>query len=508
MRMSAKKMVRTALYLAAVLMSIWPGLAFARTGNKTDPLGGLSTYVEKQMEEWKIPGMAIGVIQNDSVLFLKGFGFRDVEKKLPVTPQTLFGIASISKTFTAATVGILYDEGKLGWNTPIVNYVPDFRLSDEYATFQANMRDLLSHRTGLSPYSDLMVEVWPHEREEIYRRLRYLEPSASFRGRYQYSNVSFVAAGAIVGKLSGDTWENFVEKRLFQPLGMIHSNFDLQIESADDFSYPYKYENGQYVKLPFRDRPASNPAGGINSSAGEMINWLKLHLNKGQVEDRRILSATSMDMIKNPCVYSFYSEEKWWPPMQSAALGWDFQYYSGRQLLSKGGIIDGFSGYISFMPQEKIGIILLANRDLGLVLTDYLTYYIYDQLLNLHEFPWDKLIDDERPKYEVASEGSGKKPQARAEKIPYPGEEYAGTYEHDAYGKAVVSAENGQMQVNFNRNFIWPLEHCFQSVFKTEYDGATIRFEFSQDTSGKVISLGMQIEGTRFKVAFRRLSGS
>jgi CubicO group peptidase (beta-lactamase class C family) len=334
-----------------------------------------------------------------------------------------------------------------------------------------------------------MVYVWPHEREEIYRRLRYVKPSASFRGWYQYSNVSFVTAGTIVGKLSGGSWEDFVEKRLFKPLGMTHSNFDLQIKNVEDFSYPYKYENGQYVKLPFRDRPSSNPAGGINSSAGEMVNWLKMHLNKGQYENRQILSLASIEMIKNPCIYSFY-----------------FQFYSRYHLLSKGGIIDGFSCYISFMPQAKIGIVILANNRSAFELTHYLIYYISDQLLNLKEFSWDKLIEDERPKYKVSSEKPSKGTQAKSEKISYPRQKYTGSYVHDAYGKAVVSVENGEMQVNFNKNFVWPLEHCYDNVFKIEFSGATIRAEFNQDTAGKVISLEIQIEGTDFNVVLKKIS--
>jgi len=480
------------------------GVVFSQTSNETDRLAGFSSYVEKKMQEWKIPGMAIGVIQNDSVIFLKGFGFRDVDKKLPVTPQTLFGTASISKTFTAATAGILYDEGKLGWNTPIVDYLPDFRMYDEYATFHTNIRDLLSHRTGLSSYSDLMVDVWPHERDEIYKRLRYLKPNLGFREWYQYSNVSFVIAGAIVGKLAGDTWEHFVEKKIFKPLGMTHSNFGLQIENSDDFSYSYKYENGRFVKLPFYTRPAGHPSGGINSSASEMVHWLRLHLNNGQFDKKQVLSPTSLSVIKNPLTFFNYSEEKQWPPTMFASMGWDHQFYSGFHLLSKGGI-SGFSGYLSFMPQEKIGIIILTNNREALGLTHYLTYSIYDLLLNIKGFSWNKLIDDERPQYEVSSNKSDKKPQAQSEKASYPREKYIGSYEHDAYGKAVVSLENGEMQVKFNTSFIWPLEYCFQSVFKTEYDGATIRFAFSQDTAGNIASLEMEIEGTGFKVVYKRL---
>jgi CubicO group peptidase (beta-lactamase class C family) len=493
-------------YLTASFFLLSDSYIFCQELNEADHLGGLSQYIEKKMEEWKIPGMAIGVIQNDSVLFSKGLGFRDIDKKLPVTPQTLFNIASISKTFTAATVGILCDEGKLGWNTPIIDYLPDFRLYDEYATFHATPRDLLSHRTGLSMFSDLIIYVWPFERDEIYRRLQYLKQSHSFRQWYEYSNTSFVIAGHIVGRLSGGTWEDFVEERIFKPLGMTHSNFDLQIKNVEDFSYPYKYENGQYVKLPFDNAPARNPSGGINSSASEMVNWLKLHLNKGKFDNQQIISPTSIDMIKNPCIYNFYSEEKWWPPMMSSALGWDFQFYSGYHLLTKGGIRDGFGCFISFMPQEKIGIVILGNNRLALELTHYLTYYIYDQLLNLNEFSWDKLIQDERPKYKVSSEKSSKEQQAKSEKMSYPREKYIGTYEHDAYGTAAVYVENGELQLNFNTNFVWPLEYCFQNVFKTVYDGATIRFEFNQDTAGNVISLEIQIEGTDFHIVFGKIT--
>ena len=288
---------------------------------------------------------------------------------------------------------------------------------------------------------------------------------------------------------------------------MTHSNFDLQIKNADVFSYPYEYANGQFVKLPFRDRSASNPAGGINSSAGEMVNWLKLHLNNGQFDKRQIISPTSMGVIKNPLIFFNYSEKAQWPPTMFASMGWDFQYYSGYHLLSKGGILEGFSGYISFMPQEKIGIIILANSRPAFELTRYLTYLIYDQLLNIKEFSWDKLIEDAKPKYEVSSGKSSTEPQFKSDNTPYPQEKYIGSYEHDAYGKAVVSVEDGQLQVNFNQSFIWPLEYCFQNVFRTVYSGATIRFSFNQDTAGKVTSLEMEIEGTGFKVVFERLPG-
>jgi CubicO group peptidase (beta-lactamase class C family) len=468
-----------AIYLTASFFLPSNGFTFSQELGKADHLRDLSSFIEQKLEEWKVPGLAIGVIQNDSVLFLKGFGFRDISKKLPVTPQTLFGMASISKTFTAATMGILCDEGKLEWNTPIIEYLPDFRLYDEYATFHATPRDLLSHRTGLSPFSDLMVYVWPYERDEIYRRLRYIKPSLSFRHMYQYSNVSYVTAGTIVGKISGGTWEDFVEKKIFKPLRMDNSNFNLQIKNTVDFSYPYEYENGQYAKVPFRDRPAGNPSGGINSSAGEMVNWLKLHLNKGQFDNQQIISPTSSYVIQNPYILTYYTEEKHWAPVIFSAMGWDFQPYLGHHLLTKGGVIDGFCGYISFMPSEKIGIVIMANNRSAYDLTKYLSYYIYDQLLNLNEFPWDKIIEDKKPKYKESSEKPSEELQAKSEKMLFPIEKYTGSYEHEAYGKAAVYVENGELRMNFNAHLICSLEYCFNNVFKSEISGAPVKVEFS-----------------------------
>ena len=502
-----KHLLVVALCLTATFFSRSDGFLFSQELNNADRLRGLSEYVEKKMEEWKIPGMAIGVIQNNNVLFLKGIGFKDISEKLPVTPQTLFGIASISKTFTAAAVGILCDEKKLGWNTPVIEYVPDFRLYDEYATVHATPRDLLSHRTGLSSYNDLMVYVWPYERDEIYKRLRYLKPSLSFRERYQYSNVSFVTAGTIVGKLSGRSWEDFVENKILKPLRMNDSNFSLQIKDVADFSYPYQYENGQYVKVPFRDRPAGNPSGGINSSASEMLNWLKMHLNKGQFDNQQILSATSMDYIKNPVIFRSYSEAKQWPPMISSAMGWDCQFYSGYRLLTKGGVIDGFSGFISFMPQEKIGIVVLANNREAYGLAHYLNFYIYDQLLDLKESPWDKLIEDEKPKYPTSSDKPGQEPETESEKMLYPLEKYSGSYVHEAFRKAAVYVENGELQLNFNKSLVWPLEHCFYNVFQSEFSGAPIRVEFNLDIQGNVTSLEIQIVGTDFNIVFNKNAG-
>ncbi|MGH9800472.1 MAG: serine hydrolase domain-containing protein, partial [Blastocatellia bacterium] len=178
-------------------------------------LDGFDTFVEQVMKDWKVPGLSLAIVKDGKIVYAKGYGYRDVVKKLPVTPDTLFAIGSNSKSFTAAALGILADEGKLDWDKPVREYMPDFRLYDEYATANLRVRDLVSHQSGL-PRHDLLWYGSPLSRKELFDHLRYLEPNRKLHEKYQYNNLMFMTAGFLVERLSGQTWEEFVSKRIFQ----------------------------------------------------------------------------------------------------------------------------------------------------------------------------------------------------------------------------------------------------------------------------------------------------
>jgi CubicO group peptidase (beta-lactamase class C family) len=205
-------------------------------------LQGLDEFVHIIMQEWKVPGLALSVIKENEVIYARGFGQRDKEQGLPVTPQTLFPIASCTKAFTTAALGILADQGKLDWDTPVRAYIPSFKLYDPVASERVTPRDLVSHRTGL-PRHDL---VWYNNttatRRDLFERLQYLEPTKDLRSFWQYQNLMYMAAGYLVETISGRTWEEFVREHLFQLLEMKSSTFDVVQTSreADDYSHPYK----------------------------------------------------------------------------------------------------------------------------------------------------------------------------------------------------------------------------------------------------------------------------
>ncbi len=251
-------------------------------------LSGFTESVDELMKSDEVPGLAVCVVKDGEVVYTNGFGYRDLGKELPVTPRTLFPIGSSTKAFTAMTVGILVDDGKVEWDAPVVEYLPDFRLHDEYATLHTTPRDLLCHRTGLPRY-DFFAFFPPPDRETSFRRLRYLEPSAGFREFFQYSNLMYVVAGVLVERLSGTSWERFVTDRIFAPLGMRSGNFTVaDLRASGDFAQPHADAGGAVTEVPFRDTSWAGPAGSINSGVEEMTRWLQLHVKGGEAGGERL----------------------------------------------------------------------------------------------------------------------------------------------------------------------------------------------------------------------------
>src|SRR5436190_14910917 len=218
------------------------------------PLDGFDAFVSDVLKEWNVPGMAIGIVQSNKTIYAKGFGYRDLKQKLPVTTNTLFAIGSTTKAFTCVVLGTLVDEGKLDWDKPIRNYIPEFRLQDPHATELTTARDLVTHRTGL-PRHDL---VWYNNtsisRREVVQRLPYLEPNHAFREKFQYNNLMYVVAGHLIETITGQSWEENVRQRIFGPLGITNSNFSVRdSQSNDNFALPYQEQKGIVKRIPFRN---------------------------------------------------------------------------------------------------------------------------------------------------------------------------------------------------------------------------------------------------------------
>jgi CubicO group peptidase (beta-lactamase class C family) len=503
-----KKKISCFLPLILVLAFVFSPLFSAQKPAKKLALKGFSEFVAKTMADWKVPGIAVSVVKDGQVIYAEGFGFRDVEKQLKVTPQTLFAIGSCSKAFTAADVAILVDEGKLAWDKPVRSYLPAFKLFDPIASEHMTPLDLLCHRSGL-PRHDLMWYGSPLSRKELFDRLQHLEPNKEFRAVWQYQNLMFMTAGYLVGEAAGTSWEEFTRKRIFEPLGMKASNFSVaDSEKSPDFSYPYGEKKDKVERIPFRNIDAIGPAGSINSNVVEMANWVLLNLGKGKWGDKQLISEAAMTQVHSPQMViqgplrydeMFHS---------SYGLGWLITAYKGHLLLTHGGGIDGFITLVSFLPRDKVGVVVLSNLS-GNPVPSLVSYNLFDQLLGVEQTDWNKRFLEERDKAREESEKAKKeaaKDRKPDTKPSHPLEEYAGDYEHPGYGVFSVIKEGEGLKVRFN-SLEFPLGHYHYDIFELNIEdfGLTPRLTFTTDLKGSIGGFSISLEPTVKDVVFTRM---
>jgi CubicO group peptidase (beta-lactamase class C family) len=407
-------------------------------------LNGFDEFVAKMMEEWEVPGLAISIVKDGDVIFSHGFGYRDVENKLNVTPKTLFAIGSCTKAFTAVSMGILVDEGKLEWDKPVRDYMPDFRMYDSYVTENMTPRDLLTHRSGL-PRHDLVWYGSSLKRKELIDRLRYLEPSKGFRSAYQYQNLMYVTAGYLVGYIAGCSWEEFIQDRILDPLEMNNTNFSVtKSQKSADFAFPYKKIDEEIKQIPFYMNDEMGPAGTIDSNVNDITKWLMLNLNKGKYGEKQIISEANLNQIQSPQIFTETSLSKYKEILiASYGMGWVIQPYRENIVISHGGNIDGFTALTTFMPQNNIGIVILTNIN-STPITEIIAFNVYDRLLGLDEVVWNQRAKDEIAKIKELKETAKKKSatdRREGTQPSHPLEDYTGVYEHLAYGVITIDID-------------------------------------------------------------------
>ena len=337
------------------------------------------------MEQWNVPGCAIAVIKDGNVILCQGYGFRDIDKKLPVDEKTIFAIGSTSKAFTAITIAQLVDQGFIDWDMPVIEYMPEFELWDQAAGQHITVKDLLSHRSGL-PRHDAVWYGATLNRRELIRALKHLQPSTDFRSTFQYQNLMFTAAGYLVECVVGKTWESFTQQHILDPLGMGNTNFSVQsFSSNENAAKPYTLADGSPKETSYRNIDTIAPAGGINSNLKDLLKWIGIHINRGRYGENQLVSEKNLQMTHTPTTFISSSFGRLLQSFQeigeeSYALGWFAHTYRGVKLLRHGGHIDGFSTQISFMPEINAGVIVLTN--IGGSSFMYLpTFLVYDLLL-------------------------------------------------------------------------------------------------------------------------------
>ena len=464
-------------------------------------LEGFDTVIEEALEKFKVPGLALAVVKADKIVLTKGYGFRDYENKLPVTENTLMAIGSSSKAFTTCTMGVLVDQGKLEWDTPVREYIPWFKLQKLFLSEHLTPRDMVTHRSGL-PRHDL---VWYNNteatRKDLVQRLAFLEPSADLRERFQYNNLMFLTSGFLVETLTGKTWEESVRALVFDPLGMKRSNFSVDdSQTDDDFAFPYVEKDDKIIKIPFRNISTIGPAGSINSCARDMAQWLLLHLNDGAIDGEQIVNAATIQEM-HQCHMTFGGAASTRADIFNLGygMGWFLDMYRGHKRVHHGGNIDGFSALVSMIPDERLGFVVLTNKN-ATGLTELVVRHATDRILGLEKEDWIGEALDKAEKGEKVAKEAEKKKELRRKKGTKPShkrDDYAGDYFHPGYGTLTVS--KGETGLSFTYNGITtPLEHFHYDIFNgKETKDPTfedMKLSFGTDLNGNIAQVTAPFE--------------
>jgi CubicO group peptidase (beta-lactamase class C family) len=450
-------------------------LPTATLPGQTGPLRGLDRYIQDGLREWKIPGLAISIVKDDSIIFAKGYGRREVGEPTPVDEFTNFAIGSASKAFTAASIAMLVDEGRLKWDDRVTDYLPGFQLHDPYITREITVRDLLSHRSGLAR-GDRLWYGTEFSRDEILRRIRFLKPSWSFRSRFGYQNIMFLAAGSVIEAVAGLTWDEFVKQRIFDPLGMSRSGTSVDL-FADrvNVATPHARIDGRIVTVPWRNVDNIAPAVAINSNAIEMAQWVRLHLGEGALGGVQVISAEGVRESQTP--QTVVRKEGEWVLLAPEArflsygLGWYLLDYRGRMAVQHGGNIDGMTAVVAMMPELRLGVVILTNME-GTLFPHALTNWIFDLWLGHIERDWSSELFTA---FEDQQEQESKQRKAIEEaRIPgttpsLPLDAYVGVYGDSVYGQLEVLPHDGSLVVRQGGALVGELEHWHFDTFRVTW---------------------------------------
>jgi CubicO group peptidase (beta-lactamase class C family) len=465
----------------------------------------LDRYVRGVRQEFGVVGLAVAVVKDGQVVYAKGFGERRLGGGEEVDSHTLFAIGSNTKAFTAAAIGILVDEKKMGWDDAVTKHLPWFALYDPYVTREITVRDLLSHRSGLGRRGDANWYATDFGREEIVRRVRFLKPDSSFRSEAGYQNTMFLAAGEVLEAVSGESWDGFVAGRILRPLGMTRSRTSVRaLEGMANVAEPHEKIEGKVVPVRHRNIDNIAPAGSILSSVSDMTRWMLLMLGEGELEGKRVLSKeTAAEVWKPNIIYPMSADSKELFPsthFSTYGLGWGLRDYRGRLLATHSGGIDGMLSQVLLVPEEKLGIVVLTNTSpAGALAHAAVIYHVLDAYLGAEgTIDWrarfrelgakQQKREEEKEKKRDESRVAGTSPSLALDR-------YAGAYEDEMYGKLMVSLEDGHLVLRRHTAWVGDLEHWHYDTFLARWRDPVMGkslLTFRLSPEGKAASLELE----------------
>lgn len=457
-----------------LILIVFPLLAFPQTLD--DKLKEIDVYTQQVMTDWKGPGMAIAIVKDDKVVFQKGYGIRELGKVDKVDENTLFAIASNSKAFTTASLAILVDEKKIAWNDKVSKYLPGFQMYDPWVTNELTIRDLVSHRVGLDTFSgDLLWYETTYSEDEILRRLRYLKPVSSFRSRYGYQNLMFIAAGRVIEKVSGETWGEFVKERILDPIGMTRTTTSIK-NLPDNAAMPHNESGGTLRILHRGNVDGAAAAAGLNSSVADLSKWIRLQLGRGTFEGKKIFSAEQSWQMWQPNIMLPISEaaarNNPTRHFNAYGMGWFMYDYYGRKIINHSGGLDGMLSYTVLIPEENVGFVVLTNNESPSF--TIMMNKIRDVFVGAPNRDWN----DEAKKQTAANKANDTEERQKADAARVQNTKptlaltnYGGSYSSQMYGDVNVTEENGKLVLRLGPapNFVADLEHWHYDTFQIKW---------------------------------------
>jgi CubicO group peptidase (beta-lactamase class C family) len=495
--------------LLLFLIFFVPVIAFAQKRKNQTPIeldrfAALDSAFARVLKDWKAVGFAVAVVEKGKVTYSKGFGYRDFEKKLPATPNTLFAIGSCTKAFTASLLGLLQKDGKIDYDEPVRKYLPDLKFYNNDLNNNLTVRDMMCHRTGL-PRHDLSWYFANTSRDSLMARIQYMEPSAPLRQRWQYNNFMFLAQGVLAEKLSGKSWEDNIREKIFQPLDMKNSVFSIpDLQKSSDASIGYEVKKDSLIKkMEYYNIGGMGPAGSINSSVNDMANWLLTWTNTGKFGGKEILPAAYItEAMSSQMVVGngLPDKEKADVHLANYGFGWMLASYKGHYRVEHGGNIDGFSASTCFFPSDSVGIVVLVNQN-GSAVPSIIRNLIADRVLGLKYFDWNQdrfkavtKAKDEAKKAEKVATNNRKK----GTKPSHNTADYAGIYANDGYGKYVVTAKGDSLFLQTKIDKLWLAQYHYDifQPFDTKdgidtTDKSPVRLQFNTGTNGDIESIAI-----------------
>jgi CubicO group peptidase (beta-lactamase class C family) len=443
-------------------------------GQDTKPdkrFSGLDTAFARVLQNWHDAGFAVAVIEKDRVIYAKGFGYRNLENKLPVTPNSLFAIGSCTKAFTASLLGMFRQEGKLDFDKPVRTYLPELKFYKNEMNENISLRDMMCHRTGLPRHDFSWYFFTSSSRDSLIQRIQYLEPSAGVREKWQYNNFMFLAQGVLAEKLSGKTWEQNVREKIFLPLNMTHSVFSIEdLLRSEEPATGYSVKKDSIIKkTAYFHIDAMGPAGSINSSVLDMSKWVITWIHGGKYMGKEIIPASYVnEAISSQMIVGagLPDKEKKDLYFSNYGFGWFLASYRGHYRVEHGGNIDGFSANTCFFPSDSIGIIVLTNQESSTV-PAIVRNLIADRLLSLKYLDWNSDLKNTVEKEKAAAKEVEKASSSNRKPNATPTHElkaYTGLYTNPGYGTIEINLTNDSLFALVGKH-IWWLRPHFYDVF-------------------------------------------